>query len=190
MVRRQGVRRAAVVLLAAAVGACSYTPAGRELAHVEATLRALPDVEMVTVECGSTLLAGDGLCAAVTKKNGDRLRFDRVGYGAFGGSATNVVVAAAGGLETRVASCSGVTPANFHHDAAFSHHFSPTLFDLKEAVTRSREIVKEVQYWPRCPLFWELQDKRGINYRYCARPESNGDEPPRPDGCQSSDNTR
>jgi hypothetical protein len=111
------------------------------------------------------------------------LRFERVGFASFGPDATNIVVSKAGGLVPRIASCEDVGPPNFHREAALGHHFQPTLVDVKEAVRRSREILEEVQYWPRCPMSWDIQDKRGINYRYCVRKNDEAAEPPRPEDC-------
>lgn len=145
--------------------ACSSTPAPRELATSNGTFR-MPDVyEIVT-------------------KEGKFLRFERVTSGSYGPKATNVVVGEADGLEPRVASCAGVGPANFHRDAPLGHHFQPELIDLKEALTRTKEIVEEVSYWPICPMSWEVQDQRGDNYRYCARKRGDTTEPRRPDRCR------
>lgn len=168
------------------IGACSYTPAGRERAHAYDTLRAMPDVLEVTVGCEGVLLANDSLCASVTTKAVESvrsLRFERVGFGSFGPNAVNIFVSEAGGLVPLIASCTMVGPPNFHREAALGEHFQPTLIDLKEAVERSREILEEVQYWPRCPMSWDVQDKRGVNYRYCARKKDETTEPPRPTAC-------
>jgi hypothetical protein len=179
-----------LVLGAMVLSACSLAPAARERAHADATLRAMPEVLVVTVGCAGMLVAGDGLCADVVTKDGAELRFERVGFNAFGANAVNVVVARAGGLVPRVASCTRVAPPNFHRDGALGHHFAPTLIDVKEAVTRAKEVLEEIEYWPRCPQFWEVQDKRGENYRYCARRADAGDEPPAPEGCQSSESAK
>jgi hypothetical protein len=123
------------------------------------------------------------LCADVVIRDGESrrsLRFERLGFHSFGPNATNVVVAEAGGLVPRIRSCTGVGPPNFHRQAALGEHFQPPLIDVKEAVTRAREIVEEVQFWPRCPMSWDVQDRRGVNYRYCARTKTETTEPPRP----------
>ena len=117
-------------------------------------------------------------------QEGKSLRFEHTASGAYGPKATHVVVGEADGLEPRVASCTGVAPVNFHRDAPLGHHFSPEFIDLKDALTRTREIVEEVSYWPRCPMAWEVQDARGANYRYCARKKGETAEPPRPAPCQ------
>jgi hypothetical protein len=111
------------------------------------------------------------------------MRFERLGHDAFGPNAVNVVVAEAGGLVPLVASCAGVAPPNFHREAPLGHHFQPTLIDVKDAVTRSAEVLEEVQFWPRCPSSWQVQDRRGVNFRYCARRKDDTTEPPRPDVC-------
>ena len=119
----------------------------------------------------------------ITTEEGKSVRFERTTSGSYGPRATNVIVGEADGLEPRVASCTAVAPANFHRDAPLGHHFQPELIDLKEALSRTREIVEEVSYWPRCPMSWDVQDKRGVNYRYCARKKGETVEPPRPDDC-------
>ena len=106
-------------------------------------LRAIPEVTQTTVGCEGAIFASDSLCADVITKDGAELRFERVGFKSFGSSAVNVVVAEASGLVPRVASCTDVGPANFHHDAALGHHFSPTLLDIKDAVTRSGDVLEE-----------------------------------------------
>ena len=164
------IRSAAIFIVAFVIG-CSNTPPNSKPAPTSAPAPAsaplrIPDVyEIVT-------------------KEGKSLRFERTTSGSYGPKATNVIVGEADGLEPRVASCTEVTPANFHRDAPLGHHFQPELIDLKEALTRTREIVEEVSYWPRCPMTWEVQDKRGQNYRYCARKKGETTEPPRPESCQ------
>jgi hypothetical protein len=171
-----------VPVLVLSIG-CGYTPAGRERAHVYELLRAIPEVTQATVGCAGAIFASDSLCADVITKQGAELRFERVGAKSFGSSAVNVVVAEASGLVPRVASCTDVGPANFHHEAALGHHFSPSLIDIKDAVTRSGDVLEEVQFWPQCPMSWEVQDKRGVNYRYCAHKKDAPADPPRPSSC-------
>lgn len=163
--------------------ACAYTPAGRERAHVDEALRAIPEVTRTTIGCEGAIFASDSFCADVLTKDGAALRFERVGFRSFGAAAVHVVVAEAGGLVPRIASCTETGPPNFHHDAPLGHHFSPVMFDVKDAVTRAREVLEEIQYWPQCPMSWEVQDKRGINYRYCAHRKDAAADPPRPDNC-------
>jgi hypothetical protein len=83
----------------------------------------------------------------------------------------------------RIASCNGVSFPNFHRDAPLGHHFQPTLIDIGDALERSGELLEEIQFWPECPQSWEVQDKRGVNYRYCARKTDATDDPPRPTDC-------
>jgi hypothetical protein len=165
------------------LSACSYLPANQEKERAQAVLGTVDALAEVHFSCGGTLLASDRLCTEVVMKDGARLRFERVGFNAFGSTAVNVVVAEAGGLVPRVASCQGVSPPNIHRDSALGHHFSPTLIDLKDAVFRYREVLEEVQFWPQCPQYWEVQDKRGENFRYCARKKDATEEPPRPANC-------
>lgn len=173
-----------LVLGACALSSCAYTPAGRERAYALEVLSSVGEVAKPIVGCENFLLAGDGLCAAVVMKGGATLRFDRVGFRAFGPTAVNIVVAEAGDLVPRIRSCDGVSSPNFHRDAPLGHHFSPTLVDVKEAVTRWEEVLEEVQYWPQCPQAWDVQDLHGVNYRYCAHRKNQAADPPRPEGCQ------
>lgn len=175
------------LVLIVLVPGCAYTPAGRERMHAYDTLRGLPDVVETSVGCEGALLASDSLCAEVVLKEGGMLRFEKIGYRAFGSNAVNVVIAEAGGLVPRIASCAAVGAPNFHREGPVGHHFSPTLIDVKDAVTRWKEVLEEVQYWPQCPQFWEVQDRRGVDYRYCARRPDRQDEPPRPDSCGAGD---
>ena len=114
---------------------------------------------------------------------GKKVRFEGASSASFGPKSTRILVVEADGLEPRVASCSGVSTANFHRDAPLGHHFQPELIDLKDALGRTKEIVEEVSYWPRCPMTWEVQDAGGANYRYCARKKGEATDPPRPSGC-------
>ncbi|MBM3809885.1 MAG: hypothetical protein FJW22_17080 [Acidimicrobiia bacterium] len=156
-------------------------PAQREVQRAEEVLRTIDTVAATSVGCRGTLLATNGLCVEVTMKDGARLTFDHVGFDAFGSTAVNVFVSEAAGLVPRIASCEGgVTSPNFHRVSALGHHFQPTLIDVKDAVFRYREVLEEVQFWPECPQYWETQDKRGANVRYCARKKTAVDEPPRP----------
>ena len=170
-------------VLIGVTSSCAFLPAGRERAQAEQILREQPGVVEAELTCGSSVLAGDQLCADVYFNDGTTLRFERIGFNAFGASAVNIVVARTGGLVPRIASCEGVGPPNFHREGALGHHFAPTLIDVKEAVNRHREVLEEVQYWPECPQTWEVQDKRGRNYRYCARKQDATEEPPRPANC-------
>jgi hypothetical protein len=167
-----------------ALSACAYTPAAQQRARIEETLRSLPNVVNVVVACEARVFVGDELCAALTFSAGRTIHFARVGTRSFGSKAAAVVVTDASGLVPRVASCSGIGPPNFHRDAPFGHHFQPPLVDMTDAVTRYRQILKEVDGWPQCPQYFELQDHRGVDYRYCARSPSSTSEPSRPNSCQ------
>jgi hypothetical protein len=158
-------------------------PASRECAHVSGQLALSEAVRSTQVECGGAVLAGDEIRAALEFKEGGKLTFDRLGFNAFGTTAVNIVVTEASGLEPRIASCGGVSAPNFHRESPLGHHFHPTLIDVEEAVSRYRELLEEVEFWPQCPQHWEVQDKRGARFRYCARKKNAADEPPKPDGC-------
>lgn len=177
------------VLVPLLFGACAYTPAARERANVEATLRGVKELRSVSIGCGGGLLASDSVCAGIVTADGKSLRFDRLGFNSFGPNATNVVVAEADGWVPRVSTCHGVDSPNFHRDAPLGHHFQPTLIDVNEAITRSREVLEEIQFWPQCPQSWEVQDKRGVNYRYCVRRKDAADDPPRPTDCDRRDSS-
>jgi hypothetical protein len=148
-------------------------------------LKSIETVKEVHFTCGGSLLANDGLCTDVVMRDGARVRFERVGFNAFGGTAINVFVAAANALVPRVATCAGIGPPNFHRNTPLGHHFHPTLIDVKDAASRYRDVVEEVEFWPQCPQFWEVQDRQGANYRYCARLQASADEPPRPQNCSN-----
>ena len=173
----------ACVLCVLFLAGCSYLPAGKECAFVEAQLKSVDGIQGMWVECPAGVFASDGITATIQFPDEGALRFERLGFNAFGPTAVNIVVAEAGGLVPRVASCSAIGPANFHRESPLGHHFHPTLIDVNEAVTRYREVLEEVQYWPQCPQYWEVQDKRGENYRYCARKQDAAEEPPKPDTC-------
>lgn len=162
---------------------CAYLPASREKAETEAALREVPDVMLVDVQCQSRVFASDGLCVEVVTKFDDHIRFERVGFASFGASAMNVIVSRVNHLTPRVATCSGVGAPNFHRSSALGHRLHPTLIDVKDAAARFREIIKEVDYWPECPQFWETQDVFGANYRYCQRKAGSSEDPPKPDNC-------
>ena len=73
-----------VVQMVLLCGACAYTPAGRERAHVYDTLHGIPKLTQVSVGCEGAILASDSLCADVVTKEGKALRFERVGFKSFG----------------------------------------------------------------------------------------------------------
>lgn len=161
-------------------------PAHREVQFASSEIGKGVELKSSRVEPTASyrLLASDTLSAVVELRDGEIIRFANVGYNSFGPNAVNIVISEADGLVPRVASCSGVSFPNFHRDAPLGEHFQPTLFDVNDAVKRSGEVLEEVQYWPRCPMSWDVQDKRGVNYRYCARKKGETTEPPRPEPCQ------
>lgn len=158
-------------------------PGQREMARAEEVLRTVDTVREVHFTCGGSLLADDSLCAEVVMKDGATLRFERVGFNSVGSTAVNVYVGKAGSLSPRIASCRGVGAPNFHRSSALGHHFRPTLIDIKDAAFRYREVLEKVEFWPQCPQYYEVQDKRGENFRYCARRHGASEEPPPPAGC-------
>jgi hypothetical protein len=166
------------------IAACSYLPSHQELSRTQEVLATVDTVAEVKVSCDGGLLAGDRLCVDVAMKDGTRLRFERVGFNAFGPTAANVVVAQVAGLVPRVAMCDGTGPPNFHRESALGHRFQPTLLDVKDAVFRHRDVLEEVEFWPQCPQFWEGQDKQGAAYTFCARKSGATEEPPRPEACR------
>jgi hypothetical protein len=183
----KGARGACVLCILVFASACSYAPANREVSTARDTLMALEGVSAVTISCNeNTFFASNELCADVAMKDGATLRFERIGPSAFGSSAVNVVVGGAGGLVPRIASCERAGSPNFWRGAALGHHFQPPLVDVKEAVIRYKEILEEVQFWPHCPMSWEVQDGFGTNFRYCAHRQDAPADPPPPEGCPSN----
>lgn len=178
------VRLGAACLVLSVTAACEL-PATREVAFVRAQVSKAGEFRSVEIERpGFSLLANDGVKVTVGLPEGPTLQFARVGYKSFGANAVNVVVAEAGGWVPRIASCAGVGSPNLHSEAALGHHFQPTLIDLSDALKRSDEVLEEIQYWPQCPQTWEVQDKFGANYRYCAHRKDAPADPARPSQCQ------
>ncbi len=177
-----------VPVLALAV-ACGRLPANREVQFASLEIGKGADLKSSHVERieSYSLLPSDTLIAAVELRDGEMIRFASVGYKSFGPNAVNVVISEADGLVPRIASCDSVSFPNFHRDAPLGHHFQPTLIDVNEAVRRSGEVLEEIQFWPQCPQSWEVQDRRGMNYRYCARRKAAAEEPPRPADCGQRD---
>jgi hypothetical protein len=162
---------------------CSVLPANRECEYVNSQLSGIAQVKTVHIECPTGLLANDGIGARLEMNDGSVLKFERLGFNAFDANAINVVLAEASGLMPRIASCGGVAAPNFHRDAPLGQHLRPTLIDTKEAVSRYRELQEEVEYWPQCPQYYEVEDSRGARFRYCARKPDATEEPARPDNC-------
>lgn len=163
--------------------ACSFLPAERERDRAREILETVDSVSAIHFSCGGRILADDSLCVEVVTKDGAKLRFEHVGFNSFGSAAVSVYVVEAGGLVPRVASCEGVGAPNFHRDSPLGHHFQPALIDVKDAAFRYREVLEEVEFWPQCPQYWEAQDKRGRNFRYCAHRKETAGDPPLPAGC-------
>ena len=175
------MRLCSSIVLAAVSWACALAPAAREQDYADGLLRAQPGVVNATVGCLTGFLAGSDLCAAVSMSDGTLLRFAGVGYRSFGNVATTILVTEAGGLVPRVISCgrAGVTSAaEFHRNGLFGHHFSPGLLDIADALRRHRDVIEELEFWPRCPQFWDVQDTQGVNHRYCAQMAAAPFEPP------------
>ena len=156
-------------------------PANRECEFVNRQLVGIEQMKSAHIECPTGVFANDGISARVEMSDGAVLKFEHLGFNAFTSNATNVVVAEASGLMTRVASCDGVFAANFHREAPLGHHLRPTLIDAREAVSRYRELQEEVEFWPQCPQYYEVQNRRGASFRYCAKKPGAPEEPPRPD---------
>ena len=99
------------------------------------------------------MLASDRLCTDVVMKDGARLRFDHVGLQFIWLDRDECVRRKASGLAPRIASCGGVGTPNFHRTSPLGHHFHPTLIDMKDAVSRYKEMLEEVEFWPQCPQY-------------------------------------
>ena len=164
--------------------ACGVLPANRECHFVERQLGGIAQLKTAHIECATGVFANDNITARVEMTDGAVLKFEHLGFNAFTSNAMNVVVGEASGLVPRVASCTGVFPPNFHREAPLGHHLRPTLIDTKEAVSRYRELLEEVEFWPQCPQYYEVQDRRGTRFRYCAKKPGAPEEPPRPENCR------
>ena len=176
--------RLVAVPLLVGLAACTL-PANREVQFASNEITKGVELKSSRVERTDSyrLMPSDTLIAVVELRDGDLIRFASVGYKSFGPNAVNVVISEADGLVPRIASCDAVSFPNFHSGAPLGHHFQPPLIDLNEAVRRSGEVLEEIQFWPQCPQSWEVQDKQGVNYRYCARRKDAADEPPKPTDC-------
>jgi hypothetical protein len=162
---------------------CSVLPANRECQFVDRQLGGIDQVKTAQLECATGVFASDNISARVEMTDGAVLKFEHLGFNAFSSNATNIVVAEASGLMTRVASCGGVAAANFHREAPLGHYLRPTLIDTKEAVSRYRELLEVVEFWPQCPQYYEVQNRRGARFHYCAKKPGAPEEPPRPADC-------
>lgn len=189
-----GRRRGRLLVLAVAAGFTSAcTVAGpREEAFVRGRLATIEEVASVEVSCGSGWLTPKGdVCVTVVTKAGKQLRFQNVGYDSFGSAPSRVRLSAAGGLSPLVVSCdSQAGLADIDRSGLFGHHFSPVIEAVPEAVRRGADVVEELEFWPRCPQFWELGGRQGTTFRYCAHASDQAGEPP-PRPCdQSLDTTK
>jgi hypothetical protein len=181
----------ALAVAVAVTSAC--TLAGRrEEASVRERVAALEGVESVEVSCGSGWLTPKGdVCLTVTVNGGKQLRFEGVGYDSFASAPSRVRLSAAGGLSPLVVSCDSRSGfADIDRSGLFGHHFSPVIEAVPEAVRRSIDVVEELEYWPRCPQFWEVGGRQGTTYRYCAHASGVAGEPPPPPCDQSLDRTK
>lgn len=185
-------RRRTAGLLGAGLCAAWTLACSREERFVRDHLERLPGVGEVQIGCGDAASSsGAGVCATVAMSDGASLRFMGLGFQSFGPVPSRVRVAAAGGFSPLVVSCDArAVIADLDRSGLFGHHFSPALDGVADAIGRHREVIEEMEFWPRCPQFWELQEERGPVYRYCAHAtRAARDSPPRP--CdQSLDSTK
>lgn len=176
---RLTVRLAVTGLACGLVAACT-TAGAREREFVRQNLAIIPLVERVRASCSNAVLfPGGDVCATVAMGEGTVLQFGGLGYDSFGPVPTRVRLEAAGGRIPLVVSCeSSMDFADVGRDGLFGHHFSPGLDDVAMAIRRRREVIEEMEFWPQCPQFWEMQPKGGPRYRYCAHPAGTAPEPP------------
>jgi len=177
----------AVAGLACGLAAACTTAGAREREFVRRNLAIVPLVESVRTSCGDAVLfAGSDVCATVAMSEGVALRFRGLGYDSFGRVPSRIRVEAAGGRAPLVVSCASAADfADIDRDGLFGHHFSPGLDDVAMAIRRRREVIEELEFWPQCPQFWEVQQTAGPRYRYCAHPVGTAPEPP-PRPCDQS----
>lgn len=157
----------------------------REQEFVRAHIETMAGVENVHVSCGTGLLfAGSDVCATIAMSEGARLQFLGLGYQSFGPVRSRVRLAAAGSRSPLVVSCGAqLAFADVDRTGLFGHHFSPAIDGVADAIHRRREVIEELEFWPQCPQFWEVQEKGGTAYRYCAHAAGQvGVPPPRPCG--------
>jgi hypothetical protein len=179
MVSRTCARLASAGLTLGLAAGCT-TAGAREREFVRQNLAIIPLVESVRASCSNAVLfAGNDVCATVAMGEGAVLQFGALGYDSFGRVPSRVRLEAAGGRVPLVVSCdSSMDFADVGRDGLFGHHFSPGLDDVAMAIRRRREVIEEMEFWPQCPQFWELQQKAGPRYRYCAHPTGAAPEPP------------
>jgi len=156
---------------------------GREERFVSGQLAALPGVAHVeTVACDFTWhVPSTGICATVTMNSGAVLRFAGLKLDSFGPVPTRVRVIEAGGRVPVIVSCTAqAAVADVDRSGLFGHHFTPAMDGIAEAIRRHRDVIEELEFWPQCPQFWELQEEQGPRYRYCAHAARATVEPPPP----------
>ena len=93
---------------------------------------------------------------------------------------------ATGAVTRRVAFCNR---SDIDAAVAAAHGTYPKWRDtppLRRAriLMRYRELLEEVEFWPQCPQYYEVQDRRGATFNYCAKKPGAPEEPPRPVHCQ------
>lgn len=170
-------------LLAACLTTGCMLAGTREQEFVRAHIETIPGVESVRVSCGDGLLfAGAGVCATIAMSEGALMQFLSLGYQSFGPVPSRVRLTAAGGRSPLVVSCDGQAGfADVDRAGLFGHHFSPAIDGVADAIRRRRDVIEELEFWPQCPQFWEVQEKHGTAYRYCGHAAGEaGEPPPRP----------
>jgi len=180
MVAAPPARRSAVLVVCLSI--LSLPACSREQRFVRDSLAALPGVGNVdAVSCGENGPSSNaGVCAAVTMTDGAVLRFAGLGFQSFGPVPSRVRLVEASGRVPLIVSCEArVTVADLDRSGLFGHHFTPALDGVRDAIHRYQEVAEELEFWPQCPQFWELQGEGGPRYRYCAHAAGRGaDAPP------------
>jgi hypothetical protein len=162
-------RAAGLVMMASVAVACSSAGA-RERDFVLEKLKALPDVDRVHVSCNDGLWsARSDVCATVVMKDGKSLTFQSLGFESFGPARSRVRVAQAGGRAVHVVSCQSAEAfVDVDRRGLVGHHFFPPISGVVDAIRVHKDVIEELEFWPECPQFWEVQDMMGVNRRYCA----------------------
>jgi hypothetical protein len=154
----------------------------REPRFVRDSLAALPGVGNVdAVLCDdSGQFPNTGVCATVAMTDGAVLRFAGLGFRSFGPVPSRVRLVEVSGRVPLIVSCQArATVADVDRSGLFGHHFTPGLDGVRDAIHRYQEVAEELEFWPQCPQFWELQEEGGPRYRYCAHAAGRGaDAPP------------
>lgn len=183
---RQSFGVAAVCLSTVCACACA-----REQRFVREHLEAMPGVASVRVSCDGGDVDDPDECATVVMRDGAELQFFGLGYRSFGPTSSRVRVGAARGRSPLIVSCqSDLGVMDVHAGGLFGHHFSPAIGGVSDAIRRHRELIEELEFWPQCPQFWELQPAPGLAYRYCAHGSDVLAEPPPRPCAQSFDSAK